>query len=53
MEIEDSDEEGFEEECEEEEVDYREQLICAIEALEGKEEKKITLGKTKKERIIS
>jgi hypothetical protein len=43
MEIEDSDEEGFEEECEEEEVDYREELICAIEALKKEKKKKKSL----------
>jgi hypothetical protein len=40
MEIEDSDGEGFGEECEEAEVDYREELICSIEDLKKEKKKK-------------
>jgi hypothetical protein len=39
MEIQDYDEEGSEEECEEAELDYREELMCSIEDLK-KEKKK-------------
>jgi hypothetical protein len=33
MPVEDSDEEGFEEECKEAEVDYIEEFMCAIESI--------------------
>jgi hypothetical protein len=41
MEIEDSDEEGSKEECEEAEVNYMEEMICVIESLK-KEKNKIS-----------
>jgi hypothetical protein len=51
MAVEDSDEEGFEEEYEEAEGDYREELMCAIEALkrENKKNKSLQTELKKKE----
>jgi hypothetical protein len=40
IEIKDSDEEGSKKECEEEEVNYKEELICGIEALKKENKKK-------------
>jgi hypothetical protein len=43
MEIEDLDEEGPKEECEEAEVDYREELMCDIESLNKEKNKNKSL----------
>jgi hypothetical protein len=45
MVVEDSDEEGSEEECEEVEANYREELMCAIEALKIEKRKNKSLQK--------